>query len=310
MKKENPEKSEIVLYQTEGQKTRIEVRLYGQTAWLSLNQMASLLARDKSVISKHIKNVFEEGELNAKAVVAKYATTAADGKTYQVEYFGLDMIISVGFRVKSKRGTQFRIWATQTLREYILKGFVLDDERLKNPTGPDYFEELLERIRDIRASEKRMYLRVREIFTLASDYQASANETQSFFQLIQNKLHFAATGKTAPELIAERVSHQKPNMGLTSWKGARVRKLDVGIAKNYRGEEEIAALNRIVVMFLDFAEDQARRRKQFFMKDWQIKLDEFLKFNDRLVLSSAGKVSHEEAEHLANEEYHLFEKGR
>ena len=311
--KEKPQKSELILYQTEDQKTRIEVRLQGETVWLSLNQMAELFDRDKSVISKHIKNVFEEGELKPEPVVAKFATTAADGKTYQVEYFNLDMIISVGYRVKSLRGTQFRIWATQRLREYIVKGFVLDDERLKNPPGPgvpDYFDEVLERIRDIRASERRMYLRVREIFALAADYEASNVETQNFFQIIQNKLHFASTGKTAPELIAERARHQKPNMGLTSWKGAVVRKGDVGIAKNYLNENEISELNRIVTMFLDFAEDQAKRRKQVFMRDWKQKLDEFLRFNERAVLPGPGKVSREDAERLANAEYELFEKGR
>ena len=267
----------MILYQTEDGSARLEVKLENETVWLSLTQLAGLFQRDKSVISKHIKNVFEGGELRQNSVVANFATTAADGKTYQVVYYNLDVIIAVGYRVRSQRGTQFRQWATQRLSEYIIKGFTLDDERLKNPPGPgatDYFDGLLERIRDIRASERRMYLRVREIFALAADYQPEDQETQVFFQIIQNKLHFATSGKTAPELIAERADADKPNMGLTTWKGGIVRKGDVTIARNYLNEEEITSLNRVVTMFLDFAEDQAKRRKQVFMRDWRTKLDE------------------------------------
>jgi len=305
--------SEIVLYQTEDGRTRLDVKLVNNTVWLSLNQMAELFQRDKSVISKHIKNVLEEGELKPDSVVAKIATTAADGKTYQVEYFSLDVIISVGYRVKSLRGTQFRVWATQRLREYLIKGFTMDDERLKNPPGPeatDYFDELLERIRDIRASERRMYLRVREIFALAADYQPDDTQTQLFFQTVQNKLHFAVSGKTAPELIAERADAKKPNMGLTAWKGGVVRKGDVTVAKNYLGEEEIEELNRVVTMFLDFAEDQARRRKQIFMRDWRSRMDDFLKLNERDILKDAGTVSHDEAERHALQQYRRFEDRR
>jgi hypothetical protein len=219
------------------------------------------------------------------------------------------MILAVGYRVRSPRGTAFRQWATARLSEFLLKGFALDDERLKHPPGPgipDYFDEMLERIRDIRSSERRMYLQVRNILALAADYDPSDNETQHFFQIVQNKLHFAATGKTAPELIAERADHTKPNMGLTSWKGPVVRKGDVTVAKNYMNENEIAELNRIVVMFLDYAEDQARRRKQVFMRDWRAKLDEFLRFNERDVLSGAGHISREEADRQAAGEYDLF----
>jgi hypothetical protein len=285
------------------------VRLDGDTVWLSLNQMVELFQRDKSVISRHIKNVFEGGELVRSSVVAESATTAADGKTYQVEFYNLDVIISVGYRVKSQRGTQFRIWATQRLREYIVKGFTMDDERLKNPPGKghvDYFDELLERIRDIRASERRVYLRVREILALAADYDATEPETQVFFQTIQNKLHFAATGKTAGELIAERADASQPNMGLTAWRSGAVRKGDVTVAKNYLREDEIGELNRLVVMFLDFAEDQARRKRQIFLQHWLTRLHDFLKLNERAILPDAGKVSREQAASLAEQEYERF----
>jgi hypothetical protein len=305
--------SEIILYQTEDGGTRLEVKLENETVWLSLNQLTELFQRDKSVISKHIKNVFEEGELRQNSVVANIATTAADGKTYRVDYYNLDVIIAVGYRVKSQRGMQFRQWATQRLSEYLIKGFVLDDERLKHPPGPgatDYFDNLLERIRDIRASERRMYLRVREILTLAADYQPEDQETQVFFQTVQNKLHFATSGKTAPELIAERADANKPNMGLTTWKGGIVRRGDVTIAKNYLNEEEITSLNRVVTMFLDFAEDQAKRRKQVFMRDWRTKLDDFLRLNERGILKDAGKVTREEADRHAETQYGMFEERR
>ena len=308
-------KSELILYQTEDNRTRIEVRLENETVWLTLNQMAELFQRDKSVISKHIKNVFEEGELPLDATVAKYATVQTEGArtvSRDLEFYNLDVIIAVGYRVKSHRGTQFRQWATQRLREYIVKGFVLDDERLKHPGPgrPDYFDELLERIRDIRASEQRIYLRVREILALAADYQPDDAETQVFFQTVQNKLHFAVSGKTASELIAARADSAKPNMGLTSWRGAVVRRGDVTVAKNYLNEPEIAVLNRIVTMFLDFAEDQAERRKQIFMRDWRAKLDAFLRFNERAVLPDAGRVTREEAGRKAEKEFDLFEQRR
>ncbi len=309
MKNKPEPDSGLILYLTEDGRTRLQVRLEGETVWLSLNQMVDLFQRDKSVISRHIKNIFEEGELVRDSVVAESATTAADGKTYQVEFYNLDAIISVGYRVKSKRGTQFRIWATQRLREYIVKGFTMDDERLKNPPGKghiDYFDELLERIRDIRSSERRVYLRVREILALAADYEPTEPETQVFFQTIQNKLHFAATGKTAAELISERANSSQPNMGLKAWRTGVVRKGDVIIAKNYLREDEIEELNRIVVMFLDFAEDQARRKKQIFLENWVTRLHDFLNLNERSILPDAGKVSREEAHQLAEAEYERF----
>ena len=304
--------SSLVLYQTEDGRTRIQCRFQNETVWLSLNQMADLFQRDKSVISRHIKNIFEEGELSPAATVAKSATVQTEGAkqvTRDIEFYNLDVIISVGYRVKSQRGTQFRIWATHRLREYIVKGFTMDDERLKNPPGKghvDYFDELLERIRDIRASERRVYLRVREILALAADYEATEPETQVFFQTIQNKLHFAATGKTAAELIAERANASQPNMGLTAWHGGVVRKGDVTVAKNYLREDEIGELNRLVVMFLDFAEDQARRRKQIFLQNWLTRLHDFLNLNERAILPDSGKISREEARHLAEEEYERF----
>ena len=302
-------KSEIILYQTEDNRTRIEVRLENETVWLTQKQMAELFQKDVRTINEHIQNVFEEGELPPDSVIRKFRITAADGKTYETQHYNLDVVISVGYRVKSPRGTQFRIWATQRLREYIVKGFTMDDERLKNPPGNghiDYFDELLERIRDIRSSERRVYLRVREILALAADYEATEPETQVFFQTIQNKLHFAATGKTAAELIAERADSSQPNMGLMAWRSGVVRKGDVTVAKNYLREDEIEELNRLVVMFLDFAEDQARRRKQIFLQNWVTRLHDFLNLNERTILPDAGKVSREEAHQLAEAEYERF----
>lgn len=296
-------------------RVRIECRFAGDTLWLSQAMICDLYGKAKATISEHIKNIFEEGELAEDSVVRFYRTTAADGKTYKVQYFSLPLILAVGYRVRSTRGTQFRQWATRTLEEYVVKGFAMDDERLKNPpvgksVVPDYFDELLERIRDIRASERRMYLRVREIFALAADYQPSLAETTRFFQIIQNKLHYACTGHTAPELIAQRADAAQPNMGLTTFKGSEVRKGDVTTAKNYLTEAEINELNRIVVMWLDFAEDQASRRQQVFLHDWQTKLDQFLQFNDRDVLSDAGQISKQQADEKALAEYQRFDEQR
>ena len=314
MSDESLPQSSMILYQTEDGLTRVECRFEDETVWLTQKLMAELFQKDVRTINEHIQNLFAEGELTADSVIRKFRITASDGKAYEAQHYNLDVVISVGYRVKSPRGTQFRQWATARLSEYLVKGFTMDDERLKNPPGPgvpDYFDELLERIRDIRASERRVYLRVREILALAADYAATPPEVaQLFFQTIQNKLHFAATGKTAPELIAERADAAKPNMGLTSWKGAVVRKGDVTVAKNYLEEGEIAELNRIVVMFLDFAEDQARRRKQVYLKDWKTKLDEFLRFNDRNVLPNAGKIAREAAEEMAEQEYERFSERR
>ncbi|MDO8458393.1 MAG: virulence RhuM family protein [Burkholderiaceae bacterium] len=315
MRKDSPATvAEFLLYETVDGQTRIDVRLVGETVWLSLMQLAELFGRDKSVVSRHIKNVFDEGELTREATVANFATVQNEGEravARAVEFFNLDVIISVGYRVKSLRGTQFRIWATQRLREYLIKGFTMDDERLKNPpvgdsAAPDRFSELLERIRDIRASERRMYLRVREIFSLAADYAPTLPETTRFFRIIQNKLHYAVSGLTAAEIIRKRADHTQPHMGLTSSRKDHVQMADVTVAKNYLSEDEIAELNLIVSMWLDFAEDQAKRRKEVFLKDWTEKLDAFLRFNDRQVLAGAGEISHKQAVAHAQSEYAQF----
>lgn len=311
-------KGEILVYRTEDGRVKLDVRLQDETLWLTQQLMADLFQTTKQNISLHIKSVIEEGELFPEATVKKYLTVRQEGNRQvqrELEYYNLDMIISVGYRVKSVIATRFRIWATERLKEYIVKGFTMNDERLKNPPvkgSPvlDYFDEILARIRDIRSSERRMYLRVREIFAMAADYEPTWSETTRFFSVIQNKLHFAATCLTAAELIQLRADSRLPNMGLTTWKTGEVRKTDVTIAKNYLKEEEIEELNRIVAMWLDYAEDQAKRRKQVFMKDWEMKLDEFLRFNERLVLPNAGKVSKQEAEKHAESEYEEFEKRR
>jgi hypothetical protein len=313
MKKgEQLREGEIILYTTPEGTTRVEVFFQDETFWLSLNQIAELFQRDKSVISKHISNIFKEGELQYASVVAKFATTAADGKTYQVEHFNLDVIIAVGYRVNSRQATQFRIWATQILREFIIKGFALDDERLKQGKrfGKDYFDELLERIREIRASERRFYLKITDIYEQCSiDYDKSAEITQTFFKMVQNKLHWAVTSKTAAEIIAERADASKPHMGLMTWKKApsgKILKSDVVVAKNYLVEKEIKELERIVSMYLDYAENQAARQIPMKMLDWVIKLDAFLQFNEYEILDDAGKVSHEVAKQLATEQYAKF----
>ncbi|MCP3957598.1 MAG: virulence RhuM family protein [bacterium] len=305
---------EILLYRTEDGRTRVECRFADESLWLSQALIAELFQKDVRTINEHLKNLYRECELDTEGTIRKFRIVRTEGTRQvvrQIEHYNLDAILAVGYRVRSPRGTQFRRWATERLREYLVKGFTMDDERLKRPPAPglgvpDYFDELLERIRDIRASEARMYLRVREIFALAADYDPSDKDTTTFFQIMQNKLHYAATGRTAAELVAERADHARPNMGLTSWKGGRVAKNDVRIAKNYLAADEISELNRIVVMWLDFAEDQARRRKQVFLKDWQTRLDEFLRFNERDVLGGAGKVSHQEAMDRAEAEYERF----
>jgi hypothetical protein len=309
-----PPSGEILLYHTEDGRTRVECRFDQETLWLSQSLMAELFQTSPQNITLHIKAVFEEGEADEAATCKEYLQVRQEGEREvrrSVKHYNLDVILAVGYRVRSPRGTQFRRWATERLREYLVKGFTMDDERLKNPpvegSGvPDYFDELLERIRDIRASERRMYLRVKEIFALAADYNATQKVTIDFFKIIQNKLHYAATGHTAAELIARRADHTLPNMGLTTWKGDTVRKQDVTIAKNYLNEEEIRELNRIVTMWLDFAEDQARRRKQVFLKDWDTKLKEFLVFNERAVLTSAGSISKKNADDRAEAEYEQF----
>jgi len=311
-KEQVPVKSEFLLYQTEDGQTHIEVRLQDETVWMSQLAIAELFQSTKQNISLHIKNVFDEGELPEKRVVKEYLTTASDGKNYRTKFYNLEAIVAVGYRVKSHRGTQFRKWATERLNEYLVKGFTMDDERLKevNNIGSDYFDELLERIRDIRSSEKRFYQKIRDIYKLAADYDPTAEETLEFFSIVQNKLHFAVSGKTAAEIISERADASKPNMGLTSWKGAKVRKGDVTIAKNYLNHEEIEHLNRIVEMYLNYAEDQAKRRRQVFMRDWREKLDAFLQFNERDILTNAGKVTKEIADKLAIDHYEVFNRSR
>lgn len=301
---------EFLIYQTDDGKTRVQVRFEGETAWLSLNQLADLFHRDKSVISRHISNVFEEGELRRDSVVANFATTAADGKTYQVDYYNLDVIISVGYRVKSLRGTQFRIWATQRLREYIIKGFALDDERLKQAGGGDHFQELLDRIRDIRSSERVFWRKVLDIYALSEDYDPGAEASKLFFQTVQNKMHWAVSGQTAAEIVHARADADKPLMGLTNHSGGKPRKSDVIIAKNYLTEEELKALNLLVSAYLDFAELQAMNRKPMFMVDWVSKLDGFIRMTDRPTLTHAGKVSHETAKLKAEAELEKFRKAQ
>ena len=303
---------ELVLYQTEDGQTRIECRFENESIWLTQALMAELFLVSVPTVNEHLKGIFAEGELAPETTIRKFRIVRTEGTrqvTREIEHYSLEAILAVGYRVRSLRGTQFRQWATARLKEYLVKGFVLDDERLKNPPGPgvpDYFDDLLERIRDIRASERRMYLRVREIFALAADYNPANAEAQTLFQTAQNKLHYAVTGRTAPELIAARADHAQANMGLTTWRGGVVRKSDVTVAKNYLNEGEITELNRVVTMFLDYAEDQARRRKQVFLRDWRAKLDDFLRFNDREVLPDTGRVSREEADRKASEEYERF----
>jgi hypothetical protein len=300
--------SDILLYQTEDGKTRVEVRLQDETVWLSLNQMAELFQRDKSVISRHIRNIFEEGELGPAAVVAKFATTAADGKTYQVDHYNLDVIISVGYRVKSHRGIQFRIWATQRLREYIIKGFTLDDDRLKQGGGGNYFDELLARIRDIRSSEKVFWRKVLDIYATSIDYDPGTELSQQFFATVQNKMHWAAHGYTAAEIVESRADSSRPNMGLTTWTGSGPTIQDIEIAKNYLQEDELDALNRIVTLYLEFAELQALNRNPMTMRDWITKLDDFLRLSGREILTHAGSVSHEKALDKARAEYEKYRK--
>ncbi len=298
--------SEFILYKSEDGKIKIEVRIQNETIWLSINQMAELFQVDKSGISRHLKNIFATGELSRNSVVANFATTASDGKTYQVEHYSLDAIISVGYRVNSIRGTQFRIWATERLKEYIIKGFTLDDERLKRAGGGNYFDELLARIRDIRSSEKVFWRKVLDIYSTSIDYNPDSEESRIFFATIQNKMHWAAHGQTAAEIIFNRADAAKDNMGLTNWLGSKIRKNEVCVAKNYLTQEELDILNRIVTAYLEFAEIQALNRKPMYMKDWIAKLDDFLKLSGRQILTDAGKVSHELAAQKAFKEFEEF----
>ena len=301
--------SEIILYQTEDGQTKIEVQLQDETVWLTQAQLAELFQKSRVTITEHIGNVFKEGELQEDSVSRKFRLTAADGKTYDTTFYNLDVIISVGYRVKSHRGTQFRIWATQRLREYIVKGFTMDDHRLKESgySNP-YFQELLERIRDIRTSEKNFYYKVREIYTTSYDYDPGSNLTQKFYASIQNKFHWAIHHHTAAELIAARADASKPNMGLYSFKGDKVRKTDITTAKNYLTLDELKQLNLLVEQYLSFAESQALQRKVMYMKDWIKKLHDILVINEREILLDAGKVSHIDAEKIAETEYEKYRK--
>ncbi len=306
-----PAKTEFLLYRTDDGRVRIETRMEDETVWLTLQQMSELFQVDKSGISRHLKNIFESGELALEATVAKFATVQYEGErsvSRNLEYYNLDAIISVGYRVNSIRGTHFRQWATGRLREYIIKGFAMDDERLKQAAGGDYFDELLARIRDIRSSEKLFWSKVLEIYSTSIDYDQNADITQNFFKIIQNKMHWAAHGQTAAELIHDRADASKPNMGLTSWSGKSIRKNEVSIAKNYLNEEELDVLNRIVTMYLDFAEFQAKQRKPMKMRDWISKLDDFLKLSERDILTHAGKISHNTMLEKAHKEYGKYKK--
>ena len=301
---------EFILYATEDGELKIDVRLLDETVWLTQKQMAEMFQKNVSTINEHIKNVFEEGELDQNSTIRNFRIVQQEGERSierDVQHYNLDVIISVGYRVKSTRGTQFRIWATKVLREYIVKGFAMDDARLKNGGNNDYFEELLARIRDIRASEKMFYKKVLEIYATSVDYNQKAAESLKFFQTVQNKMHWAAHGNTAAEIVFKRVDGTKPNMGMTSFNGqGHPKSKDIAIAKNYLEENEIDMLNRIVTMYLDFAEFQAVNGIQMYMKDWLEKLDQFLSFNGREVLDHYGKISHQQAETKAKQEFAIY----
>lgn len=303
--------SQLLIYQTEDGHTRLEVRLEDETVWLSQKLMADLFQTSKQNVSLHLINIFEEQELAENSVVKDFLTTASDGKNYATKHYNLDCIISVGYRIKSRTATRFRQWATSRLKEYLIKGFVMDDERLKNPDQPfDYFDELLRRIQDIRTSEKRFYQKITDIYATSVDYDPTQQVSIEFFKTVQNKLHWAITGNTAAEIIHQRADSDKPNMGLTSWRGTKPRKQDVAIAKNYLDETELSALNNLVEQYLVFAEGQAMRRIPMTMQEWIEKLDGFLTLNDRDILEHAGKVSHEMALQHASAEYDRFHHQR
>lgn len=305
-----PGKGQFLVYEAEDGRVKIDVRLADETVWLSQALIAELFQTSVPNISMHIRNVYEEGELQPEATIKKFLTVRLEGSRAvrrQLDHYNLDMIISVGYRVKSHVATRFRIWATQRLKEYIVKGFVLDDERLKNPQQPfDYFEELTRRIQDIRTSERRFYQKITDIYATSIDYDPTLEISLTFFKTVQNKMHWAITGQTAAEIVHARADAEKPNMGLTSWRGAKVRKQDVGIAKNYLTEDELRALNNLAEQYLIFAEGQAMRRIPMHMSDWIKKLDAFLNINDRDILTHAGKISHDMALLRAEREYEQF----
>ncbi len=308
------QKGEIILYTTPDGESKIEVKLEGETVWLTLDQMATLFQRNKSTISRHVKNVLESGELEREEVVAKNAITTQHGalkgktQTHLVEFYNLDMIISVGYRVNSYRGVQFRQWATRVLKEYMIKGFAMNDELLKNAGGGNYFDELLARIRDIRSSEKIFYRKVLEIYALSIDYDPRTEMTHEFFATVQNKMHYATHGHTAAEIIYDRADAKKDFMGLTTWTGMMPKRSDAEFAKNYLSEEEIDTLNRIVNLYVDYAELRAKEHKPMYMKDWIAKLDDFLRLSDREILTNAGSISAKLAKEKADAEYEKFKE--
>ncbi|WP_454642192.1 virulence RhuM family protein [Bradyrhizobium liaoningense] len=306
-----PSRGELILYRTEDGRDTIRLRVVDGTVWLTQTEIGALFDTTKQNVSLHLKNIFQDSELLQNSVVKESLTTATDGKAYLTSFYNLDAILAVGYRVRSPRGSQFRRWATTVLREFLVKGFVLDDPRLKEPGGLDYFDELLRRIRDIRASEKRFYQKVRDLFKASSvDYDGTAETAKAFFATIQNKLVFAVTGHTAAELIVARADAAKPNMALTSWSGDRVRKADVTVSKNYLDAGEIEQLNRLTTMFLDFAEDRASRRQETRMADWIAQTDRFLAFNERDILKGKGRISHERMEEIAHSRFETFDAGR
>ena len=307
---EKVEKSNILMYTTEDGVTKVEVTFDNDTVWLSLDQIADLFQRNKSTISRHIKNIFLEGELSRNSGVANFATTGSDGKRYHVDFYNLDVIISVGYRVKSLRGTQFRIWATNILKEYMIKGFALDDERLKNLGGGNYFDELLARIRDIRSSEKVFWRKVLEIYATSIDYNPKAESSVQFFKQVQNKMHWAAHKHTAAEVIYQRADADKDNMGLTTWSGKRIKLSDVEVAKNYLDEKELDALNKIVTAYLDIAEVHALNQEPMYMKDWLETIDDYLRMTRRDILTTKGKVTHQQALEKAHLEYEKYKRNQ
>ena len=302
--------SQLILYTSDDGRTRLDLRVDGQTVWLTQLEIADLFQTTKQNVSLHARNILAESELEEDAVVKESLTTASDGKRYKTKLYNLDLILAIGYRVRSPRGTQFRQWATTHLKEYIVKGFVMDDERLKNPGGWDYFDELLARIREIRASEKRFYQKVRDLFALSSDYQSRQQETQIFFAEVQNKLLFAVAGKTAAELIVDRANPDLPNMALTTWSGSRVRKHDVIVAKNYLNEDEVDTLNRLVVIFLEQAELRAKQKQDLTLDYWRSTVDRMLTSNDQPLLDGPGAVSRENMKTIAENHYEKFEAKR
>lgn len=311
MKRKPQMNNQIIIYNTEDGKTKVSLYAQDDTVWLNQNQLAELFATSVSNINKHIANILKEGELSENSVIEYFSITAADGKNYNVAFYRLEMILAIGFRVRSKRGTQFRQWANTQLAELMKKGFVMDDERLKNPDGrPDYFDELLERVRDIRASEKRFYQKVRELFALSSDYDGSDKATQMFFAETQNKLIYAVTQQTAAELIVSRADANAPNMALTSWQGNKVRKQDIFTAKNYLSADEIDSLNRLVVIFLESAELRVKNRQDLTLDYWRNNVDALLTFNDKPLLKTAGKITHKQMEEKVRSIYDEFSQKR